>query len=197
MRKVPYERMKKNKVRNQSWYAIGLNQFNMVKEYGLTEDTIYLDIGCGNLRGGIHVIANIKSGNYYAINGREKDYSRIIKELGVKDKEITVKINRNFDLFPIKFDMIMSWSLFTHLTDKQIELCIKNTSKVMHDKTIWLATRGITRNGVSYGKVHGNNFTYPVSFFESLAKKHGLHMKNIKHPLNRGNQTLIIFKKEK
>lgn len=201
MKGVPREQIKLK--RRNGWFKWGVRQFNLALKYGLTEDTKYLDIGCGDLRGGIHVISNIRSGNYYGINpiirspwgDSEKfdTYEDLMGMMGIVDKKINIGINEVFDFEPIKYDMIMAWSLFTHLTDEQIKLCIKNTSKVMHDKTIWLATIRKAKRGVS--KIRGNNYRYPISFFKKVARENGLSVKT-EDDIVKVNQSLIVLRRK-
>ena len=47
------------------WDEIGRLQFEFLRARGLKADHWLLDIGCGCLRGGIHAIKYLKTGNYY------------------------------------------------------------------------------------------------------------------------------------
>lgn len=198
MKPIPREKL--GIKRTKGAFDAGERQFLLAVKYGLTKDTKYLDIGCGDLRGGVHVIANIKSGNYYGVNpklrspwGKHFDsYVALLENMGIKDKQIDVRINEVFEYVPIKYDMIMAWSLFTHLNKEQIRLCLKNTAKVMHDDTKWLVTwfdsPYITNNGK-------NCYRYPFSYLHELANLYGLFAVR-KNDFIKVNQSLMMIRKK-
>jgi len=179
------------------WYDIGVRQFKIVLKHGLDKNMKYLDIGCGDLRGGIHIIKNIENGNYYGVEVPKRGYNQnaVLRNCGLSHKTINMRYNRDFDFEQIIYDRIMAWSVFTHLTDEQIIDCIEKTSRVMGSKTKFLATRRIASK-VKYGKVHGKNFTYPISFFEDVARDYCLSVTHIKDKMCQANQSLLIFEKK-
>ena len=50
------------------WEEIGRLQFEFLRARGLKPGHRLLDIGCGSLRGGIHAIKYLDTGNYYGLD---------------------------------------------------------------------------------------------------------------------------------
>ena len=50
------------------WEEIGRLQFEFLRARGLKPRHRLLDIGCGSLRGGIHAINYLETGNYYGLD---------------------------------------------------------------------------------------------------------------------------------
>ena len=131
---------------------IGKLQLEYLKDNGLKPHMKFLDIGCGDFRTGEQVVKYIGEENYYAIDS--KNYYYKAKKLGV-----TFKRTKIFTLFDEKFDMIWAWSMFTHLDEDAIELCIKNVAEVMHDESIFIASF-FAGDYQRWGK-RMRNFSYP------------------------------------
>ena len=54
------------------WEEIGKLQYELVVREGLLPRHKLLDVGCGSLRGGVHFIRYLDSGNYYGMDKNEK-----------------------------------------------------------------------------------------------------------------------------
>lgn len=83
------------------WNEIGRLQFEFLKHNGLTPDTCLLDIGCGSLRAGVHIINYLNTKKYLGLD-KENELIRlgIEKELGIenfKEKLPEFIISNNFD----------------------------------------------------------------------------------------------------
>jgi len=121
------------------WDEIGKMQFDYMRAAGLTPDMRFLDVGCGCLRGGIHVVNYLEAGNYFGI-----DLSRNLLDAGY-DLEITgarlqdklprtnLHATDTFDLTPFGqiFDMALAVSVFSHLTLNHLKLCLMNLGSCM------------------------------------------------------------------
>lgn len=180
------------------WCKLGKIQFDFVISQGLKSDYKYLDIGCGNFRAGRHVMKYLINGNYYGIDNR--DYGgNIIKDFNLSKYNFHFKRTDTFEIESLKYDMIMAWSVFTHLSDENIKLCVKNVSSNMNTGCKFFATFFPPRSGTKYGRVGGTgpngNWVYPFSLFQDMAKENNLnvvHMKDFNvHP--NPNQNMLMF----
>lgn len=115
---------------DQYWDELGDLQFKFLLENKLTPKTVFLDIGCGSLRGGCRFIGFLDEANYLGI---DKEISLLIlgvaKELGVdryleKKPELVVSDSFEFEKFSKTPEMAIAQSLFTHLTLEDIGRCL-------------------------------------------------------------------------
>jgi SAM-dependent methyltransferase len=114
------------------WEEMGRLQFEFLVSRGLQPDQVFLDIGCGSLRGGVHFIRYLQPGNYLGIEKEGELIGRgLVKELppGVraeKRPEFVVSDSFGFAEFSKHPDVSLAQSLFTHLNADHIELCLSN-----------------------------------------------------------------------
>ncbi|MDK9694694.1 MAG: Stf0 family sulfotransferase, partial [Sulfurimonas sp.] len=122
------------------WDELGLLQISFLKARGLNADDILLDIACGPLRAGIHFIDYLKVEHYLGID-KEEELIRIgiEKELGIekvneKKPEFAVSDSFEFSKFSKVPDYSIAQSLFTHLIEADIQLCLINLKKFIGNK---------------------------------------------------------------
>ena len=119
-------------VDQEFWESLGKRQLVFLQGQGLEPHHFVLDMGCGALRAGVHLIDFLEDGRYY---GFDKEILLLqagviyeAKDAGVIDREFTLVANDRFDLSivpeDVRFDYAISHSLFTHLTPKQIMSCL-------------------------------------------------------------------------
>lgn len=124
-------------------WAIGLDHYYFLKSLGLSNEDVFLDLGCGALRTGIHIIPEV---NYYI--GLDGHRESIIAS------EYEIKLNRlekyKYDLiytdkFNLKytFDYIFAFSVFIHLSDEDSLKCIEMIKRCSH-KTTKIIVNGLT-----------------------------------------------------
>jgi len=113
------------------------------------------------------------------------------------------KLTDSFEIEPLKYNMMMAWSVFTHLSPENIKLCVKNASKVMADNCKFFATFFLPRGSVKFGRLPNTgptgNWVYPFSFLEEVAEQNDLkakHLKGFKHPTNK-HHSMVMFIKNK
>lgn len=121
------------------WEEIGQLQFDFLVNRGLRPDMRLLDVGCGCLRGGVHFVRYLNSGNYYGIDisqelmnaGRDRE----LGPLGLKEKLPLQNLSCRSDFhaghFGVQFDIAIAQSLFTHLPINHIRLCIARLAEVV------------------------------------------------------------------
>jgi len=122
------------------WEEIGKLQFDYLISKGLKPNDIFLDIACGSLRAGIHFINYLNKGNYLGID-KEKELIDlgIEKELTEevflsKTPEFVVSDKFEFSKFSKIPDYSIAQSLFTHLVEVDIKLCLKNLRKFVGNR---------------------------------------------------------------
>jgi SAM-dependent methyltransferase len=129
------------------WEEIGELQFNFLVNQGLKPEMKLLDVGCGSLRGGIHFIQYLNSGNYYGIDinsdliqaGYEQELNT---ELQAKCPRENLLVNSKFqaNLLKVKFNFAIAQSVFTHLPLNSIRRCFVELEKCMNSGGKFYAT---------------------------------------------------------
>ena len=54
--------------RQKQWEAVGRKQFKYLRSHGLERNHQLIDIGCGNLRAGRHLIHYLDAGHYTGVD---------------------------------------------------------------------------------------------------------------------------------
>ena len=104
------------------WDLAGPQQLRFLVARGLRPWMRLLDLGCGCLRGGIHLVRFLDRGNYYGIDVNASLLAagrRELEEAGLGDRLPSGNLLRNDGLeggrFGVDFDVVLAHSLFTHL----------------------------------------------------------------------------------
>jgi len=127
------------------WDEIGNLQFEFLINSGLRPNHKLLDIGCGCLRGGIHYAKYLEQGNYFGIdiNSSLIEAGKIEIEragLSTKKPNLIVDDKFSFDKFGMKFDFMVSISVFTHLPINMIIRCLSKARESLADNGIYYST---------------------------------------------------------
>ena len=167
------------------WNETGPMQLERLKRYGMRPEHTLFDFGCGTLRGGQHLITYLNPNNYFGndISAEILNEARkLIKkqELDVKNPHLFLTNNLLFDEVAGKqFDYIHAQSVLSHMPPEDIEELFKQVKKIMHPKTIFLATFFLSRDGTIYPGNNMKNFSYPLEWMEKTGKKHGLKVEMV------------------
>jgi SAM-dependent methyltransferase len=122
------------------WDELGRLQFEfMVREAGLRPEMKLLDIGCGCLRGGVHFVAYLDSGNYYGIDanrslieaGHRVELPRHGLEGRLDRRRLLVADDFGAWRFGVRFDRAVAISVWTHLPLNHLQRSLHETARVL------------------------------------------------------------------
>ncbi|MDH3443370.1 MAG: class I SAM-dependent methyltransferase [Deltaproteobacteria bacterium] len=131
------------------WDEIGRLQFDFLRARGLSSKMVFLDVGCGCFRGGIHFIRFLDAGHYYGLDMNQtlidEGFEKELKPAGLAEKmpRENCACNEAFDFSAfagIKFDMALAQSVFTHLNFNQIRLCLERLVHKMKEGASFYAS---------------------------------------------------------
>lgn len=119
------------------WDEVGRLQLRFLRDQGLRRDHRLLDIGCGALRGGVHLIRYLYWDRYTGVD-KEPELLRIGAErevgpaiMSAKQPTLLALTDFEFDRLPARPDIAWAHSLLTHLPMEHIRRCLANLRTVM------------------------------------------------------------------
>ncbi|WP_448208554.1 SAM-dependent methyltransferase [Azospirillum sp. sgz302134] len=176
-----------------AWSELGRWQMDTLKELGLRPEDTLLDIGCGSMRLGCRAVEYLDDGNYCGLDAYPP-YIAIGHALARRQgltKRYDIRLNTDFDFasFGHSFAWANAQSVFTHLTEAQIETCMARLAAVMQPGGRFLFTFCI-ESGPAKGMLYGG--THPMircsyadpGAYQDLGRRHGARMEllSISHP---------------
>jgi SAM-dependent methyltransferase len=128
------------------WDLVGRQQLDLLRANGLEPTHVLLDVACGSLRAGVHLIPYLEPGHYLGI---EKEATLV--EAGKRDElspsllderrpEFVVSASFEFERFSRRADFAIARSLFTHLPEPLIVDCMTKLRRFIHDDGVFLAS---------------------------------------------------------
>jgi len=140
---------------------------------GLRPEHVLLDIGCGSLRGGVEFISYLHAGNYLGLDSSNRLIQAGIKEelgrrlLKLKSPEFMVSRRFEFEKFSKKPDFAIAHSIFTHLSESDIRLCLEKLRRFVNPGCRLYATYFIADTSSQ------NSFRYSRPMVEDFGAKAG------------------------
>lgn len=128
------------------WEEIGKLQFEFLIARGLLPEHVLLDVACGSLRAGVHLIPYLQPGHYWGLEKEadliEAGLARELDPVIHCTHQPRFMINAEFDLSQITppVDVVWIHSLFTHLPLFEIQRCLENLQRVAQSATVCYAT---------------------------------------------------------
>jgi len=161
------------------WDTMGRLQFDFLVERGLEPRHTLLDIACGSLRGGVHFIRYLDPGNYLGIEKEgalikralAKELPREVRE--EKRPELVVSGTFEFERFSKQADFSLAQSLFTHLNENDLDLCLGKLRENVasgHQLFATFAPGSHTNEGRSHARA---SFFYPPAQLEEIGERNG------------------------
>lgn len=171
------------------WEEIGQLQFDFMVAQGLQPEHTLLDIACGSLRGGVHFINYLNPGNYLGLDKEQALINRGIEQelgkgkLAEKQPQFVINDHFEFDRFSKVPDYAIAQSLFTHLVESDIKLCLKNLKKFVGSKPLTLFATffecGTPKKGELETSHSHAKFEYTRQQMEQFGKETGWKVKYI------------------
>ena len=114
-------------------------QPDFLRKQGLKPSDMFLDLGCGYLRGTIGLLDYLEDGHFFGIDISPSNIRRAqerASETSRHKPNLAVASHFEIDqIWPnVGFDMILAASLLTHLWPADVEECIRKVSRVLRGK---------------------------------------------------------------
>lgn len=116
--------------------------YALINNLKLKKNDIFLDIGCGSLRVGKHIIEYLDKNRYLGLEPEKK-----LVEDAINFENINLEKNPQFVhnyFFDFKFkqtpNYVFANSVFTHLNGKDINLCFKKLDYFTNEDVVFFAT---------------------------------------------------------
>ncbi len=124
---------------------MGAAQLTFLEGRGLRPTDALLDVGCGCLRGGVHLIAYLNPGNYFGVDCSQEllDLGRVeLEEAGITDRRPTLRCDDSFDFAALgqQFDVALAQSVFTHIPLNSAHRCLVRAAEVLEPGGVFYAT---------------------------------------------------------
>lgn len=131
----------------EHWEQRGAFQVQLMRFFGLQAESSLLDVGCGPLRGGIHLLKYLDSGLYRGVDYNssfiEAAHTTLIK-MGQSDYVKQISLLRDFDFQRLnrKFDFVLCFSVLNHCSEADRKLFFERVKSVMKNDTRLIVTHG-------------------------------------------------------
>lgn len=161
-------------------------QLNTLKALGLLPHHKLLDLGCGTLRGGGHLIDYLETGRYVGVDPSSRllslaqdfiDDARALKSPHIVTLEDMV--------FAPAFDFVWAQSVINHLEQPAVDVLAANISEALNLDGVWSATAQLGGSIPLYGPPHAWRpdervyAVYPISLLSSIFFRHGLSLHQV------------------
>lgn len=130
------------------WDEMGILQLEFLIGRGLKPSDKVLDLGCGCLRAGVHLVEYLDTGNYFGIDINEElltiGYDVELNKLGLCGKlprhHLIANGKFSVDDLPKDLDVILTTSVFTHLSFNRIRLCLESVHPALRPGGVFYAS---------------------------------------------------------
>jgi hypothetical protein len=129
------------------WEMLGTLQRDFLIGAGLKPDHYLIDIGCGAFRGGVKIVPYLDPGHYFGTDISQAlidaGYSREIEPAGLAERLPRANLACNGDFafpWPVRFDVAIAQSLFTHLPFNLIRYCLARLAPHMAPGGVFYAS---------------------------------------------------------
>ena len=142
---VEQQRLRAHEMVGGLWEEMGAVQLAFLQRRELEPSDSLLDIGCGCLRGGLHLIRYLDAERYCGVDRKQEllDIAQIELDVaGLNDKRPTLLCDSTFDFaaFEREFDVALAQSVFTHIDLNAVHRCLVRVSDVLRSGGVFYAT---------------------------------------------------------
>lgn len=140
----------------------GRQRFALLQEHGLQPHHRVLDVGCGSLRVGRHLIPYLEPGRYCGLDpgeewvreGLQREVVAVHGAELVEEKRPSFAYNEGFDVsvFGQTFDYVVAFAVFIHCGRAQLELFLANARAVMAPEACLLLDLNIAARSSEQGR---------------------------------------------
>ncbi|KPQ01671.1 M20/M25/M40 family metallo-hydrolase [Marinobacter sp. HL-58] len=129
-------------------HIMGPWQLDLLQKLGLKKNSRVADIGCGTLRGGLHIIGYLDPGHYFGVDplvSLVKVGRGLVEEAGLSYKNPL--LGSMDDLQGVErrsVDFVLTQSVLNHLDAKQIETVVAQVNSVLATGGQWILTARIS-----------------------------------------------------
>lgn len=163
------------------WEEMGRLQFDFLTSRGLRPEHQLVDVACGALRAGVHLIPWLEPGHYHGIE-KEAELVRLGLEVELPEAvrqerrpQVLVDGDFSFEALGVVADFAIAQSLFTHLPPAMIRTCLARLRPIMAPDGVCFATFFEVDRPVRNGEVphdHGD-FRYTRDELADLGEATG------------------------
>src|SRR4051794_30322419 len=127
------------------WEEMGTLQASFLIAEGLRPEHRLLDVGCGSLRAGLHLMRHLEPGHYYGIDANADLLAAGRVELeraGLAGRRPSLLHDSEFrvEAFGETFDFALAHSVFTHIPINSILVCLLRVREVLRPGGRFYAT---------------------------------------------------------
>jgi SAM-dependent methyltransferase len=194
------------------WDRLGELQLDFMVERGLKPHHYLLDVGCGPLRAGVHLIRYLEPGHYYGVD-KNADVLEEAERLelprhGLADRNPTIAAIDDFGFGRLgrQFDYALAQSVFTHLPLNSIIRCLMEIDRALAPGGQFYATFFLNERGkLNLDDVQQTPdvvthfdrdfYHYDVGTFEWICEGTGLSVEYLGDWQNPRNQKMLLFRK--
>jgi arylamine N-acetyltransferase/SAM-dependent methyltransferase len=181
---------------------------DLMNHFGLEPHHRLLDVGCGTLRGGIHLIPFLEAEKYVGIDPNPlfiRIAQRLIQETNLQHLKPRITNIDNFESND-RFDFILTQSVLNHLNEDQLHSLVDKIRVLLESDGTWISTVYFDSNidTIQSNSPHpfrpneSVNSRFNPEWFESLLLHSGFSVEVISdliHPHH--NFSIIAIKKKK
>jgi SAM-dependent methyltransferase len=199
------------------WEEMGELQTSFLVEHGLRPGHRLLDVGCGSLRAGLHLMRYLEPGHYYGIDASTELLTAgrwEVERCGLEHRAPTLRHGASFDVesFGQRFDYAIAHSVFTHIPINSILVCLLRVERVLRRPggrfyaTFFENPRGTKRLDVlTYPRPDGTPghsypdadcYHYGLDLFEWLCEGTGLRVEYVGEWGSPTGQKMLLFTPE-